>query len=333
MKLSVVCPTYNRASLLRECVTPLMELPAGTVEVVVVDDCSSDNTIEVCAQLTGEYGTELVRYFRLDRNAGAPAARNRGISEARGDCIMFVDSDDVPVPAGVAKLLSVLEAKPDVDFAYGKVLYTDGSLQPLPAHGAVGEVFADTAEEIGGYHWHTMGPVYRRSLIDRVGLWNTSLTGSQDWEYQARVKISGAHGEFVDTLVGYWRQHEGARVGTRSFRPDYLESVMKSAACVLREAERAGRADPALRLRLAKRLLVHAIEWGANGRKHDKRRCCRQAVEAAPGDAKVRMLGFVIANTPQFVDQWWCRRLERGRSGGAAEGQRSEDGDRRTVNR
>lgn len=312
-KLTVVCPSYNRAALLGDCIKPLTELPAGQVEVVVVDDCSDDSTREVCAQLAQEYGAERVRYFRLDRNEGAPAARNRGIAEARGDCIMFVDSDDVPVPEGIAQLLSVLEAKPDVDFAYGKVAVTDGAIKAVPHRRPVGSPYADTSAEIGGYHWHTMGPIYRRSLIDRVGLWNTSLTGSQDWEYQARVKIVGARGEFVDALVGYWRHHSGARVGAKDFRPDYLESVMAAADAVLGQAEKVGRADAALRARLAKRLLVHAFEWGANGRRADKRRCCRQAVEAAPGDLKIRVLSLLIALTPRAADRWLCRRLERER--------------------
>jgi hypothetical protein len=102
-------------------------------------------------------------------------------------------------------------------------------------------------------------------------------------------------------------------VGTQEFRPDYLESVMKSGESVLRHAERVGRADAALRRRLAKRLLVHAIEWGANGRAPDKRRCCRQAIATAPKDAQIAVLGALIQFAPGCLDRWWCRRLERGR--------------------
>ncbi len=322
MKLTVVCPAYNREQLLPACVGPLMELPRDEIEVVVVDDFSTDNTGEVCARLAQEYGADRVRYSRMQRNEGAAAARNRGMAEAAGDCIMFVDSDDVPEPAGIAKLLSVLEARDDLDFAYGKVVVTDDELRPKTHRHPIGSTYADVPAEIGGYHWHTMGPIYRRRLIERVGPWNTDLTGSQDWEYQARVKISGARGEFVDTVVGYWRHHSGARVGAKKFRADYLESVMLSAEAVLQHAEKAGRADAALRRRLAKRLLVHAFEWGANGRTNDKRRCCRQARETAPDDGQIRMLSFLIANAPQFVDRWWCRRLERGRRTSQATGGR-----------
>lgn len=290
-----------------------MELPRGWCEVVVVDDASRDDTEQVCGEMIGRHGADRVRYFRLQSNAGAPTARNRGTAEARGDYIMFIDSDDVPVVAGIETLLSELERRPDLDFAYGTVVSTDENLHPLAEYRPSGLAYRDTDVEISGYHWCIHCPVYRRELIQRVGLWNTRLSGSQDWEYQARVKIARARGDFMDVLVGYWRRHGGERVGAKGFRPDYLESVMLSAEAVLQHAEKAGRADAALRRRLAKRLLVHAFEWGANGRTNDKRRCCRQARETAPDDGQIRILSFLIANAPQFVDRWWCRRLERGR--------------------
>ncbi len=311
--LSVLCPTYNRAGMLRECMAALMELPNGVAEVVVVDDCSTDGTEALCRELAEEYGEGRIRHVRMERNSGAPAARNRGIAEARGDLLMFVDSDDVPLAAGVASLVRVLASRPDLDYVHGKVVQTDSERRPLAGREAVGGSYDGSDVGVAGYHWHTMGAVYRRECIDRVGLWNLELTGSQDWEYQARVKLAGAQGEFVDELVGFWRQHEGSRVGTREFRPDYLDSVMKSGEAVLRHAERAGRADAALRRRLAKRLLVHAIEWGANGLAPDKRRCCRQAIATAPKDAQIAVLGALIQFAPGCLDRWWCRRLERGR--------------------
>ena len=100
-----------------------------------------------------------------------------------------------------------------------------------------------------------MGPIYRRRCIEKVGPWNLELTGSQDLEYQARVKLFGVQGEFVDALVGYWRQHTGGRVGTRSFRPDYVRSVMKACESIHTYARQARKCDSALERRLAKNSL------------------------------------------------------------------------------
>jgi glycosyltransferase involved in cell wall biosynthesis len=242
-------------------------------------------------------------------NSGAQVARNLGISEARGAFLMFVDSDDVVAPEGLIQVLRHLQAKPELDYAYGKVQMTDEALQPLPAKVPVGAAFENVPVEVAGYHWHTMGPIYRRRCIEKVGLWNLELTGSQDWEYQARVKLFGGKGEFVDTLVGYWRQHTGGRVGTRSFRPDYVRSVMKACESIHSHAKKARKCDGALERRLAKKLIVHAIEWGANGYRKDKSLCLKQAATLANGNLFLFGICYGLHFFPRALDRFAISKL------------------------
>lgn len=308
-ELSIICPTFNRAALLPECLYFIQCLTNITAEFIIIDDCSTDNTSEFVRQSQDEHGSFRVRYFLQPKNAGAQAARNRGIHEARGEFLIFVDSDDVLVPAGVLKVLEGLRSKPELDYAYGKVLMTDEALQPLAAKEAIGSAFENTPVEIAGYHWHTMGPIYRRRCIDKVGGWNLELTGSQDWEYQARVKLFGGRGEFVDELVGYWRQHSGGRVGTRSFRPDYVRSVMKACESIHLHAKQSDQCDSALERRLAKKLIVHAIEWGANGYSIEKNRCLLQAAEMVKSDALVKVIAKIFAISPILIDRLLLKRF------------------------
>jgi glycosyltransferase involved in cell wall biosynthesis len=308
-ELSIICPSYNRASFLEDCVESVAKRRDTPFEFLIVDDCSTDLTCEVVERMQAEHGAEIIRYFRLEMNSGAQAARNRGIAEAKGDFMMFVDSDDVVYPDGVLEVLRYLQAKPELDYAYGKVLMTDEALQLLPGKTPVGAAFENVPVEVAGYQWHTMGPIYRRRCIEKVGLWNMELTGSQDWEYQARVKLFGGKGEFVDTLVGYWRQHEGGRVGTRSFRPDYVRSVMKACESIHTHAQQAGKCDSALERRLAKKLIVHAIEWGANGFRREKRECLWQAAETARSDALVKLAAMVFAMFPTPLDRLLLKKI------------------------
>ena len=301
--LSLICPTFNRACMLRECIVPLMELPNGIAEVVVVDDCSTDGSEAVCRELSAEYGSTRLRYVRLDRNSGAPAARNLGITEARGDFFMFVDSDDVLEPTGIAEMLSVLVKRDELDFVYGRVVVTDHQLRPILHQHPVGSTYRQIPLEIAGYHWHTMVPIYRRRLIERVGPWNTELTGSQDWEYQARVKMYGGPGEFVDVVVGFWRQHDGFRVGTSVFRPDYVKSVMHASRSILYHARHVGFCDQALEVRLAKRLLIHALEWGANGYRSERYYCLRQALVSISSPGLFRLLLKIFSMAPPCFDK------------------------------
>jgi hypothetical protein len=148
-----------------------------------------------------------------------------------------------------------------------------------------------------------MGVVYRMECVRRVGPWNLELTGSQDWEYQARVKLFGGRGEFVDAVAGLWRQHHGNRVGTNHFRPDYVLSVMKACESIARQAQAAGRWEPALQNRLAKKLLIHALEWGANGFIGERRECLDLAISMAPGASPIHALCVFAGTLPQWASR------------------------------
>jgi len=111
LRLSVVVPTYNRREVLRVCLASLARqtLSSDQFEVLVVDDGSTDDTESVVRSFQGAL---LVRYLRQPHNRGRAAARNRGIREATGDVVVFVDSDVFPVPGFLAAHRSVHLASP-----------------------------------------------------------------------------------------------------------------------------------------------------------------------------------------------------------------------------
>lgn len=282
MMLSVICPSYNRTYFLEECIAPVMAIPDA--EFILVDDGSTDGTLEHASTLKERYGKERIVVIPLGKNQGAQVARNRGMEAARGEFILFCDSDDVLVASGVKDLANALTQNPYLDYAYGSVLMTDVFLKPLEGVKPIGSVFQDSPFVIAGYHWHTMGALYRRSYLEKVGPWNPALTGSQDWEYQARVKLAGGRGLFIDTQVGYWRQHEGGRVGTRKFRPDYVRSVVTACHVILSGARAKGKCDRSLQRRLAKKLIIHALESGAHRAPAVREKCLSLAAHAVKDD-------------------------------------------------
>jgi GT2 family glycosyltransferase len=111
LRLSVVVPTYNRSEVLRVCLASLARqtLSSDQFEVLVVDDGSTDDTESVVGSFRGALP---VRYLRQPQNRGRAAARNRGIREASGDVVVFVDSDVFPVPGFLAAHRSVHLASP-----------------------------------------------------------------------------------------------------------------------------------------------------------------------------------------------------------------------------
>jgi glycosyltransferase involved in cell wall biosynthesis len=316
VKVSIVIPTFNRATMLRELMDSVAAQAHRPIEVVVVDDGSTDGTEDVVKEFFSacRHDDSLGHcYERLEDRSGAPVARNRGVALAQGDAVMFVDSDDLLATSGISALARCLSASADLAYAYGKVAITRDSLAESDWAGIVGGAFGATPAEIAGYHWHTMGALYRREFLERVGEWNEQLTGSQDWEFQARVKLAGGAGEFVDTLVGYWRQHDQWRVGATHFRPDYVTSVMVACQSIVSHAKDAGRCDRSLRNRIAKRLLIHALEWGANNHGLERRDCLALAAQSAPivgmwGVAARLMNGMPLAIDKAVMRRYHARR-------------------------
>jgi len=300
MKISVICPAYNRSSFLEACFAPVMAIPDA--ELILVDDGSTDGTLELARILQERYGKERIVVIPLGWNQGAQVARNRGMEQARGEMILFCDSDDVLISSGLKVLAETLTKDALLDYAYGKVIMTNEDLKPLEGRGSIGSPFVDSSFEMAGYHWHTMGALYRKSFLDKVGSWNLDLTGSQDWEYQARVKLAGGKGLFVDTLIGYWRQHEGGRVGAAKFRPDYVRSVVKACDVILYGSRAEGKCNRSLQRRLAKKLIIHALESGAHGDMSLRRHCLYHAVNAVSGDLRYSLLIKGLQLTPSWFD-------------------------------
>jgi hypothetical protein len=209
----------------------------------------------------------------------------------------------------VKQLAETLTQTPGLDYAYGNVSLTDEDLKPLEGVGSIGSPYEDSPFEMAGYHWHTMGALYRKSYLEKVGPWNPALTGSQDWEYQARVKLAGGRGLFVETLVGYWRQHEGGRVGARKFRPDYVRSVVTACDVILDEARVRGKCDRSLQRRLAKKLIIHALESGAHGDQSLRRICLSHAATAVLGDPNFSLVTKGLQHTPSWFDEMIWKRL------------------------
>ncbi len=106
--ISVIIPVYNCEKYVERCVTSILQQNCDALEIVLVDDGSKDNSLEVCNLMKQNY-PDTVRVIHKD-NGGVSSARNAGMEAAKGDYFLFVDSDDV-VPEGALKTLLELTVK------------------------------------------------------------------------------------------------------------------------------------------------------------------------------------------------------------------------------
>ncbi len=102
--VSVIMPLYNAKGYLKYAVDSVLNQTLKNVEVVIVDDCSTDGSLDLCKELYGS--NERVRIFQQPKNAGPGAARNRGITEANGEYVAFLDSDDEMMPDNLERMFT-----------------------------------------------------------------------------------------------------------------------------------------------------------------------------------------------------------------------------------
>lgn len=105
IKVSVIVPSFNRENTIERCLESVLNQTFMPFEIVVVDDCSTDRTIDIIKHLD----TSLIKIIKLEKNSGAQVARNVGIKAAKGDWIAFLDSDDEWLPFKLEKQIDILK--------------------------------------------------------------------------------------------------------------------------------------------------------------------------------------------------------------------------------
>lgn len=318
MQLSIIIPTFNRVGLLSQAVDSILAQQPAIYEIVIADDGSTDSTQHWCRNFQQASDRTRVVIVRSAQNVGAQVARNRGVQAATGNAVMFLDSDDVLSKCGLAPLLQRLDVNPTLDYVYGKVIQTDANLSPTEEKLIVGTPFSIASKDIAGYHWHTMGAIYRMPYLQAVGPWNEQLTGSQDWEFQSRVKIAGGQNEFVDHIVGYWREHSETRVGAKKFRYDYVESVIKACLSIQQQANSMGKLNAALERRLVKKILLHVLEFSINGFPQKRQQYLYHTLGAIRFNPSLKLVIRSLLLAPPLVDSVLWALLPRAASSNLA---------------
>jgi glycosyltransferase involved in cell wall biosynthesis len=180
--VTIVITTYNRARLLPRAIESAQSA-ASDLEVIVVDDCSSDDTSDVCRKISG------IRYIRLSANAGLSNARNVGVAESSCEFVSFLDDDDLRLPGSLEKQLQAITADDRIALCYGQALIGDSKRQLptgeiYPAKCPSGDIFWDLLEN----NFIPMPTVLtRKSSLLSAGCFNTNMSLVEDWDMWLRL--------------------------------------------------------------------------------------------------------------------------------------------------
>ena len=195
--LSVLIPTWNRAQLVRDAIRSALVQREGEVEVIVVDDASTDSTAEL---LTGEFG-DRIRVLRLEHRRGPGGARNAGARLARGELIAFLDSDDVWLPGKLDAELDVLARFPEAEVVVSdsqNFFECEADGESRFAQNGLLETTGGKVRLASDCHWlwtnsmntvHTCSITVRSDALLRLGekLFAEDIACCEDWEFQMRL--------------------------------------------------------------------------------------------------------------------------------------------------
>jgi len=128
--ITIVIPVYNVQRYIRDCISSVMQQEEDRIECLIVDDGGTDDSMHVVADILSEYhGAKRFRVLTQPENRGAAAARNRGIREAAGDYIFFLDSDDRLLPSSISILAGYLSRYPGIDMVHGDMTCEDKAME------------------------------------------------------------------------------------------------------------------------------------------------------------------------------------------------------------
>jgi len=192
--VSVVMPAFEEEAFIAEALGSLLAQTYQPVEIIVVDDGSSDRTAEIAA-------AHDVRLLRRPHR-GSAAARNAGLAVARGEYWTIVDADDVMPPEGLCGQVAHLQQHPELGIVFGltEAFVTPG--QQRPPH-------YSRAWENGPFPWHPTTMLARREVLDLVGPFDETRRLGEDIDWLARARNAGVCVGRSDHVARRYRVHAG----------------------------------------------------------------------------------------------------------------------------
>ena len=197
-RVTVVITCYNHGRWLPDAIGSVMAQDYEPVELIVVDDGSTDDTAEVCRRFP------KLRYVHQE-NAGLSAARNRGLREASGSLIAFLDADDLLMPQAVSSGVQRLSENPHWAFVFGGHRGVDADRRPIWE--TKPEATDASYEELLRRNVVVMhaAVLYRRQLLEEIGAFDSSLRSSEDYDVYLRLARSHAFGCYSEPVAEYRR--------------------------------------------------------------------------------------------------------------------------------
>lgn len=202
--ISIVIPVYNGEAFIKETLRSVLRQTYKNLEIIVVDDGSKDGTALIVKRIVAE--DPRVRYLYKE-NQGQSAARNRGLEEARGKYVSFLDADNILLPRACETLVDAVK-KHDADVYYADIRYFDdaepGKFKKFLLHYVSGV----TLETLVEHNFiNLLGTFLKREKVLSVGGFKSSYRRADDHYLWLALALQGARFFYIDNVFGHLRFH------------------------------------------------------------------------------------------------------------------------------
>ena len=262
--LSVVIPFYRVEKYIGACLAALEGLEE--CEALLVDDCGDDQSADIAQAYCAAH--PFARVIRREKNGGLSAARNTGLSAAKGEYVYFLDSDDIPNAQALLRVTKRAEAQ-KLDVAKARFCYLDDETGGLSDGAAIspteimsgGELFAAQCAE-GVYEPMVWQCVYRRAFLDEIGLRMADGLLFEDELFQAPALLKAKRTQAFEDVLLQYRQRQGSIMASFAGSSKWCESYLQ----VCRKLDELAQTleDGAAKRALKKRIGQIALSVGKN---------------------------------------------------------------------
>jgi len=191
-RVSIITPSYNQGRFIERTIESVLSQNMPDMEYLIFDGASSDNTLDILKK----YDDRL--HWVSEKDGGQTQAVNKGISQATGDIIGWLNSDDIYYPNAVSTICDVFTKNPDFDVVYGNAYHVDGNNKIIEKY-YTENWNLDRLKEV----CYICQPAvfFRRSVIEKYGLLDESLHYCMDYEYWLRIAVCGAKFFYLPNIL------------------------------------------------------------------------------------------------------------------------------------
>lgn len=195
--VSVIVPVYNGEKYLAEAIESIIKQNYQPLEIIIVDDGSTDKTAEIARQF------QEVAHYVYQKNSGPSTARNRGIKLAKGELIAFLDADDLWVEGILPKQIDYLQNNSQVEIVKGRLqnLVTEIDPKTKVLRKKLGKPCVSV---------HIGSAVYRKSVFEKIGLFDENLRHSEDVDFLVRIRENQLNLAVIDAVFLLYRRHKNS---------------------------------------------------------------------------------------------------------------------------